>query len=55
MVKSKNELGRKFIVAAIQFCSNEDKAGNLKLAGKFIYNAVKNDADNTVFVVNYYI
>ena len=55
MAKSKNESGRKFIVAAIQFCSNEDKAGNLKLAGKFIDNAVKEGADVVVFAVNYYI
>ena len=48
MTESKNELGRKFIVAAIQFCSNEDKVGNLKLAGKFIDSAVKVGADVAV-------
>ncbi len=48
MAKSINGLGRKFIVAAIQFCSNEDKAGNLKQAGKFIGSAVKNGADVAV-------
>ena len=48
MTESKNELGRKFIVAAIQFCSNEDKAGNVKLAGKFIDDAVKEGADVVV-------
>jgi len=41
MTESKNELGRKFIVAAIQFCSNEDKAENLKLVSKFVDNAAK--------------
>ncbi len=45
MAKSKTGLGRKFSVAAIQFCSNEDKAGNLKRAGKFIDSAAKNGAD----------
>ncbi len=32
--KLKNKLGREFTVTAIQFCSSEDKAGNLKLTGK---------------------
>jgi predicted amidohydrolase len=48
MAKSKTGLGRKFNVAAIQFCSNEDKAGNLKQAGKFIDSAAKNGADIAV-------
>jgi len=48
MTESKNELERKFIVAAIQLCSNEDKAGNLKLVSKFIDNAVKAGADVAV-------
>jgi predicted amidohydrolase len=48
MAKSKTGLGRKFTVAAIQFCPNEDKAGNLKQAGKFIDIAVKEGADVAV-------
>ncbi len=48
MAKSKTGLGRKFNVAAIQFCSNEDKAGNLKKAGKFIDSVAKNGADIVV-------
>ncbi len=34
--------GNKFIVAAIQLCSNEDKNGNLELVSQFIDIAVKN-------------
>ncbi len=37
-------LGNKFIVAAIQFCPNEDKDRNLKMADEFIENAVKDGA-----------
>lgn len=48
MAKSKTGLGRKFTVAAIQLCSNEDKAGNLKKAGMFIDSAAKSGADVVV-------
>jgi len=41
MTELKNGLGHKFKVAAIQFCSNEDKDRNLNLVDKFIGNAVK--------------
>jgi predicted amidohydrolase len=44
MTELKKGLGRKFKIAAIQFCSNEDKARNLKLVDKFIGNAVKDNA-----------
>tara|TARA_Y100000310_G_scaffold91644_1_gene89068 strand:- start:805 stop:993 length:189 start_codon:yes stop_codon:yes gene_type:complete len=36
MTEPENGLGNKFIVAAVQFCSNEDKNRNLKLAGTYI-------------------
>ena len=48
MVKSENGLGNKFMAAAIQFCSNEDKDRNLKLAGRFIDTAVEKGADVVV-------
>ena len=48
MTKPENGLGNKFIVAAVQFCSNEDKSRNLKLAGTYIDNAVKDGADVVV-------
>ena len=35
-------------MAAVQFCSNEDKNRNLKLAGTYIDNAVKDGADVVV-------
>ena len=35
-------------MAAVQFCSNEDKSRNLKLAGTYIDNAVKDGADVVV-------
>ncbi len=44
MTELKDGLGNKFIVAAIQLCSNEDKDRNLKLVDKFIENAVKDGA-----------
>ena len=48
MTEPENGLGSKFIVAAVQFCSNEDKGRNLKLAGTYIDNAVKDGADVVV-------
>ena len=48
MAELKNGLGNKFIVAAIQLCSNEDKDRNLKLVDKFIENAVKDGASVVV-------
>ncbi len=48
MTKSENGLGNKFMVAAIQFCSNEDKDRNLNLAGQFIDTAVEKGADVVV-------
>ncbi len=48
MTELENGLGNKFIVAAVQFCSNEDKNRNLKLAGTYIDNAVKDGADVVV-------
>ena len=48
MTELENGLGNKFIVAAVQFCSNEDKSRNLKLANKYIDNAVKEGADVVV-------
>lgn len=48
MTKLENGSGSKFIVAAVQFCANEDKARNLKLASRFIDNAVKDGADVVV-------
>lgn len=48
MTEPNNELGRKFIVAAIQLCSNEDKTRNLNLVSKFIDNAVKEGANVAV-------
>ncbi|ODS31096.1 MAG: N-carbamoyl-D-amino acid hydrolase [Candidatus Scalindua rubra] len=45
MVKLEKGLGDKFIVAAIQLCSNEDKNRNLKLVSQFIDNAVKDGAN----------
>ncbi len=44
MTEFKNGLGRKFKVAVIQFCSNEDRDRNLKLVDKFIEDAVKDGA-----------
>ncbi len=44
MAKLEDGLGNKFIVAAIQLCSNEDKDRNLKLVDEYINNAVKDDA-----------
>ncbi len=35
-------------MAAVQFCSNEDKSRNLKLTGTYIDNAVKDGADVVV-------
>ncbi len=48
MAKLKDGLGNKFIVAAIQLCSNEDKDRNLKLVDQFIENAVKDGASVVV-------
>lgn len=48
MTKLGNGSGSKFIVAAVQFCANEDKARNLKLASRFIDDAVKDGADVVV-------
>jgi deaminated glutathione amidase len=48
MAKFKNGLENKFIVAAIQLCSNEDKDRNLKLVSQFIDTAVGNGADVVV-------
>ena len=48
MAKSENGLGNKFMAAAIQFCANEDKDRNLKLAGPFIDTAVEKGADVVV-------
>ena len=48
MTELENGLGNKFTVAAVQFCSNEDKNRNLKLASKYIDNAVKDGADVVV-------
>jgi len=48
MTELENGLGNKFIVAAVQFCSNEDKNRNLKLANKYIDNAVKDGANVVV-------
>jgi len=52
MTKSKGGFGRKFIVVAIQFCPNENKSGNVKLAGKFYDNSVKNGDNAAVFTSN---
>jgi len=48
MTELANGLGNKFMVAVVQFCSNEDKNRNLKLAGNFIDNAFKKGADVVV-------
>ncbi|MCP4273602.1 MAG: carbon-nitrogen hydrolase family protein [Gammaproteobacteria bacterium] len=48
MAELKDGLGNKFIVAAIQLCSNEDKDRNLNLVDKFIENAVKDGASVVV-------
>ncbi|MHC4268378.1 MAG: carbon-nitrogen hydrolase family protein [Planctomycetota bacterium] len=48
MAKLKDGLGNKFVVAAIQLCSNEDKDRNLKLVDQFIENAIKDSASVVV-------
>ncbi len=45
MTKPDNRLDGRFVAAAIQLCSNEDKARNLKMASRFIDDAVKEGAD----------
>lgn len=45
MTKLNSGLGNKFIVAAVQLCSNEDKGRNLKLIDRFIDYAVEDGAE----------